>query len=150
MTRDFEGKALVPGVNVDPVSVGAGMKRAVELGYFDWKAQMVVEQALLRWKRGEEDSAQRLWLSEYPTDLTSWFAILAAAVATGTAELKKETVTTIMICVVCDRPLNEGDRVLPVLRFHESSRPEGGFVHTEPTGFMHLSHVTGALGGVVH
>lgn len=84
VTRDWRGAPLVPGVNVDPVDVGAGMRAAATLGYGDWQAQMVVEHALLRHKRGEEKSAMDLWLSEYPRDLTSWYAILATAVVAQT------------------------------------------------------------------
>lgn len=39
--------------------------------------------ALQRHQRGEEDGAQRTWLSYYPHDLTSWYRILAAALAEG-------------------------------------------------------------------
>ncbi|MFE6966917.1 hypothetical protein ACFVAJ_17535 [Agromyces sp. NPDC057679] len=74
---------LIVGVNVDPVDVGAGLRMAARLGYDDPAAQMVVEHSLLRWKRGEEESGERLWLSEYPRDLTSWKAILAAAINAG-------------------------------------------------------------------
>jgi hypothetical protein len=71
---------LVPGTNVDRVDVAAGLKKAAELGYDDPMAQMVAEYALMRHRRGEEDGAERTWLSEYPHDLTSWKAILASAV----------------------------------------------------------------------
>lgn len=74
---------LIPGRNVDLVDVPAGLKMAASLGYDDWQAQMVVEQALMRWRRGEEESGEKLWISEYPRDLTSWKAVLAAALAPG-------------------------------------------------------------------
>ncbi|ROR75996.1 hypothetical protein SAMN06295974_3858 [Plantibacter flavus] len=73
---------LKTGVNVDPVNVNAGLRMAATLGYSDSQAQMVAEHSLLRWKRGEEESGEKLWLSEYPRDLTSWKAILAAAIVT--------------------------------------------------------------------
>jgi hypothetical protein len=76
--------SVTPGVNVDPIDVSAGLQMAATIGYSDWQAQMVAEHALLRWKRGEETSGQRLWLSEYPNDLTSWTMILAAAQAGAT------------------------------------------------------------------
>lgn len=75
------GGALTPGVNVDGIDIGAGLKAAAEkFGYGDQKAVIVVEMALQRHRRGEEESAMKLWLSEYPHDLTSWYAILAHAV----------------------------------------------------------------------
>ena len=81
--RTFDGSPLTPGVNVDPVDVAAGVRAAATIGYDDGNAQMVAEHALLRHRRGEEESAQRLWLSEYPRDLTSWYVILAHACAQG-------------------------------------------------------------------
>jgi hypothetical protein len=81
-TRDMHGNPLVPGVNVDPVNIAAGLRMATQLGYGDPTAQMVAQYALQRHQRGEEEGAQRTWLHEYPHDLTSWYAILAHAVAT--------------------------------------------------------------------
>lgn len=78
-TRTFDGMPLTPGVNVDAVDVAAGVRAAASIGYDYGKALMVAEHALLRHKRGEEESALRLWLSEYPRDLTSWYMILAHA-----------------------------------------------------------------------
>jgi hypothetical protein len=74
---------LIPGVNVDRVDVAAGVKMAAQLGYGDPTAQMVAEFALMRHRRGEEEGAERTWLSEYPRDLTSWKAILAHALASA-------------------------------------------------------------------
>lgn len=73
---------LVPGWNVDIVSVAAGMKQAAEFGYGSERDQMVVEYALMRHARGEEDGAERTALS-HGIDLTSWYAIRAAAIASG-------------------------------------------------------------------
>lgn len=73
------GETLTPGVNVDVVDTGKGLRMATGIGYGDEAAQMVAEHALSRRARGEEDGAMRTWLSEYPTDLTSWYMILAAA-----------------------------------------------------------------------
>lgn len=84
MTRDAYGAHLTPGVNVDELDVSKGLAGAAKLGYDDSHAQIVAEAALFRHKRGEEESAQRLWLSEYPRDLTSWYAILAHAMVTLT------------------------------------------------------------------
>lgn len=84
MTRDMNGKALTPGINVDPIDVTAGLRVAATIGYDDTQARIVVLAALQRHQRGEEAGAQKLWLSEYPRDLTSWYIILAAAIAAAT------------------------------------------------------------------
>lgn len=84
MRRDFAGGPLVPGVNVDPVDVAAGLGQAAEFGYGSLQYQVIVEYALMRHARGEEEGAQRSALSG-GIDLTSWFAILAAAVAAANA-----------------------------------------------------------------
>lgn len=76
---------LIPGVNVDRVDVAAGMQMAARLGYNDATAQMVIEYALMRHRRGEEEGAERTWLWQFPNDLTSWKAILAHAVAAADA-----------------------------------------------------------------
>lgn len=71
---------LIVGHNVDAVSVPAGLKLAARFGYDSPKHQAVAEYALRRHARGEEDGAQRTALSG-GIDLTSWYAILAAALA---------------------------------------------------------------------
>ena len=76
---------LIPGVNVDRVDVAAGCRTAAQLGYGDLQAQMIVEYALMRHRRGEEDGAEHTWLAQFPRDLTSWRAILAHAVAESSA-----------------------------------------------------------------
>jgi len=89
MSRNtFTGEPLTPGVNVDPVDILAGKAFAAQFGYTDWEAQMVVEYALRRHARGEEDGALATWRSYYPNDLTTFYMILAHAVATGTAALE--------------------------------------------------------------
>lgn len=75
-----QGTLLVPGRNVDWVDVGAGMRLGAAFGYDDPESQMVLEYALMRHRRGEEDGAQRTALS-HGIDLTSWYAVLAAALA---------------------------------------------------------------------
>ncbi len=80
MKTDFKGRPLVPGVNVDKVDVRAGLKHAIRFGYGGPEHLMVAEYALRRHARGEEDGAQRTALSG-GIDLTSWYAILAAALA---------------------------------------------------------------------
>lgn len=74
-----------PGVNVDVVDVAAGVKQAREFGYDSPEHLMVVEYALARHARGEEDGAERSALSG-GIDLTSWYAIRAAACAQGFIE----------------------------------------------------------------
>ena len=86
MRRDAYGAALVPGRNVDKVDVAAGMRQAAKSGYKSPYEQMVVEYALMRHARGEEAGAERTWISYYPRNLTSWYMILAAAVAASDSE----------------------------------------------------------------
>ena len=73
-----QGELLTPGVNVDRVDVAAGLRLGAQFGYDDGQSQMVLEYALMRWRRGEEDGAQRTALS-HGIDLTSWYSIIAAA-----------------------------------------------------------------------
>jgi len=87
-SRDAHGMPLVPGYNVDPVDISAGLECAVKIGYDDGIAEMVVVYALQRHQRGEEDGAERTWLAQYPRDLTSWRMILASAVAQGTRAIE--------------------------------------------------------------
>lgn len=77
---------LIPGVNVDRVDVSAGLTFAASIGYGDATAQMVIDYALARHARGEEEGAQRTWLSQYPNDLTSWTMILAHAITAATPQ----------------------------------------------------------------
>lgn len=84
------GAALMPGVNVDVIDVGAGLRKASDIGYDGLTDQMIVQHALMLWRRGEEASAERLWVHTYPRDLTSWYMILAAARASGEEALGQE------------------------------------------------------------
>lgn len=70
---------LVSGVNVDRLDKNAGMAKAVALGYDDATSRMVVQYALQRWERGEEEGSLKTIRGH--VDLTSWYAIVAAAVA---------------------------------------------------------------------
>jgi hypothetical protein len=79
--RDFVGNPLVPGYNVDIVNVAAGIDQAIQFEYDDLESLMVIEYALMRHARGEEDGAERTALSG-GIDLTTWRVILAAAIAT--------------------------------------------------------------------
>lgn len=68
----------------DHADLAAGVRQAVRFGYDSSEHQMVVEYALTRHARGEEEGAQRSALSG-GIDLTSWYAILAAALASAQA-----------------------------------------------------------------
>lgn len=89
-TRDAAGNKLQPGINVDRVDIAAGLRAAAAAGYGDATAQMVAQYALQRHARGEEAGALATWRSQFPRDLTSWYMILATAVATAdkTAEME--------------------------------------------------------------
>lgn len=75
---------LVVGHNVDRVDVAAGMRQAAAFGYDDAASQMVMEYALMRHARAEEEGAERTALSG-GIDFTSWRVCLAAARATAEA-----------------------------------------------------------------
>jgi hypothetical protein len=75
-----QGELLTPGHNVDRVDIAAGLALATQFGSGDPESQTVVEYALMRWRRGEEEGAQRTVLSG-GIDLTSWYAVVAAATA---------------------------------------------------------------------
>lgn len=89
MPRDFNGKPLVPGVNVDRIDVAAGMRELTACGWGDAspETRMVVEYALTRWARGEEEAAERgaIDRSFHGIDFTSWRRVLAAARAAAEA-----------------------------------------------------------------
>ncbi len=75
---------FTPGVNVDRIDVQAGMTAAAAIGFADPKSQMVVQYALQRWARGEEDGSLKSFHSG-GVDLTSAYQILAAARASSEA-----------------------------------------------------------------
>ena len=114
----FMGAPRVPGWNVDKLDIAAGLRQAVSFGYDSQTFQMAIVYALQRHARGEEDGAQRTALNE-GLDLTSWYAILAAAMA-GAAQrgqdLHDELTAQIMqlqeslnpdelICTNCGQPV---------------------------------------------
>ena len=80
--RDVHGRPLVPGVNVDKIDVKAGLNEAAKIDYDTPEDFMVVEYALMRHKRGEEEGARKTVLN-HGIDLTSWYRILAAAISAG-------------------------------------------------------------------
>lgn len=79
--RTIDGSPLVPGVNVDRIDVAAGLRELVACGYDDLHTVVVIDYALRRWARGEEEQAQRgaIDKSFHGIDLTSWLRVLAAA-----------------------------------------------------------------------
>lgn len=74
---------LVTGHNVDPVDVAAGMRELTACGYDEPETRMVIQYALMRWARGEEEQAERgaIDKSFHGIEMTCWRRVLAAAVA---------------------------------------------------------------------
>ena len=71
----------VPGHNVDRIDVAAGLRELKACGYEEAETVMVIEYALMRWARGEEEAAQRgaIDRSFHGISLTCWIRVLAAA-----------------------------------------------------------------------
>ena len=88
---------LTPGVNVDRIDVAAGMRALVDCGYpsSETEHHMVVQHALMRWARGEEEAAVRgaIDKSFHGIDLTSWIRVLATARAAAELPFIKATAT---------------------------------------------------------
>ena len=85
-------QGLAPGLNVDRIDVAAGLRELVACGYDDSiKTRMVIEYALQRWARGEEEAAQKAAIDRtfHGIDLTSWCRVLAVSKAVG-AERSRE------------------------------------------------------------
>lgn len=80
---------LVAGVNVDRLDIEAGIRELAECGYSEPKTKMIIEYALARWMRGEEDAAQRGAIDEcfHGIPMTCWLRVLAAAKA-GAEQVK--------------------------------------------------------------
>lgn len=72
---------LVPGHNVDRINVGAGLRELAACGYSEPETSFVIQHALMRWARGEEEQAQRgaIDSSFHGISLTCWYRVLAAA-----------------------------------------------------------------------
>lgn len=81
------------GVNLDHIDVDAGVEQAAAFGYGSPNDQMVVGYAMNRWARGEEDGAMRTMMG-HGIDLTSCYAIVAAARAAGEAAARPTDVTS--------------------------------------------------------
>lgn len=78
----------IPGYNVDRINMAAGLRELRTCGYEEPETVMVIEYALARWARGEEEQAQRgaLDRSFHGINLTSWLRVLAAAMANAQPE----------------------------------------------------------------
>jgi hypothetical protein len=74
-----------PGYNVDRIDVAAGLRELNACGYSEPETVMVIEYALRRWARGEEEQAQRgaIDRSFHGINLTCWLRVLAAAMASA-------------------------------------------------------------------
>jgi hypothetical protein len=86
MARDMLGNQLIPGVNVDRIDIDSGLRALGECGYNEPRTRMVIEYALQRWARGEEDAAERGAIDRgfHGIDFGSWRRVLAAAIAGAT------------------------------------------------------------------
>lgn len=75
----------VPGYNVDAIDVAAGLRELKVCGYHEPKTIMVIEHALMRWARGEEEAARKgaIDRSFHGINLTCWLRVLAAAMASA-------------------------------------------------------------------
>jgi hypothetical protein len=73
---------LIPGRNVDIIDVEAGLKELAACSYTDPYTIVIIDYALRRWARGEEEAAQRgaIDTSNFGVTLTCWYRILAAAI----------------------------------------------------------------------
>lgn len=83
-TRNLIGPVR-PGYSTDPIDVNAGLAELKEIGYDDPHTAMVIEYALRRWARGEEEQAERGAIDKefHGIPATCWRRVLAAAVAKG-------------------------------------------------------------------
>lgn len=78
---------LVSGTNVDRVDITAGLRELAACGYHEPETRFVIEYALARWARGEEEAAQRgaIDKSFHGIALTCWIRVLAASRAAAEA-----------------------------------------------------------------
>lgn len=78
---------LVTGHNVDPVDVAAGMRELTACGYEEPETRMVIEYALMRHARGEEEQAERMAIDRefHGIAFTCWRRVLAAAIASASS-----------------------------------------------------------------
>lgn len=85
---------LIPGVNVDRIDIAAGLRELIACDYTEMETQMVIQHALQRWARGEEEQAQRgaIDKSFHGIALICWIRVLAAARAAGESKAKSHEV----------------------------------------------------------
>lgn len=78
----------VPGYNVDRIDVAVGLRELKACGYEEPETVMVIEYALMRWARGEEEAAQKGAIDRtfHGINLTCWVRVLAAARANAEAQ----------------------------------------------------------------
>lgn len=76
-------QGLIPGYNVDVLDVASGLNELVKCGYRGTKTKTVIEYALNRWVRGEEECAERGAIDQnfHGISPTCWYRVLAAAMA---------------------------------------------------------------------
>jgi hypothetical protein len=81
--REFRMRqGLVTGHNVDRIDVSAGLRELIACGYGDSvETRFVIQYALQRWARGEEEAAKRGAIDRgfHGIDFGSWVRVLAAA-----------------------------------------------------------------------
>jgi hypothetical protein len=83
----------IPGHDVDRIDITAGLRELTACGYNEPETNMVIEYALARWARGEEEAAQRGAIDRefHGINLTSWTWVLAAAMAHADDAHKKSS-----------------------------------------------------------
>jgi len=74
---------LVPGHNVDQLDIRAGLEELKLCGYTELETVQVIQYAMLRWRRGEEEAAERGAINTefHGISMTCWRRVLAAAMA---------------------------------------------------------------------
>jgi hypothetical protein len=121
--------------SLDHVDVVAGVRMAARFGYGSPGHQMVAEYALTRHARGEEEGAQRSALSG-GIDLTSWYAILAAAMVSARAyDLAMHLIGEHADSMAVARP--HAENVLQHQHQHEHDGP--GTIRNHPRGQLSYS-----------
>lgn len=78
------GATLEIGRNLDAVNLHAGMNMLKCLGYTEPHTREVIQYALRRWAKGEEQAAEKGAIDEsfHGVNFVSWRMVLAAALAT--------------------------------------------------------------------
>jgi hypothetical protein len=89
--RTLMGEPLTPGYNVARIDVGAGMRELVACGYpaTEVERHYVIQHALMRWARGEEEAAERGAIdhSFHGIPFTCWRRVLSASKAAAAVAL---------------------------------------------------------------